>query len=51
MAVAFAPLGAEGTYLTITHGRYTHAPVDQEERQGHLEGWTAFLGKLQQLVA
>ena len=51
MTVEFAPLGDDGTELTVTHGRYTLAPADQEERQGHLEGWVAFLGKLRQVVA
>lgn len=51
VVLTFAPLGTGGTELTVTHGRYTLAPADQEERQGHLEGWTAFLGKLQRVVS
>jgi len=51
VALTFAPLGDGGTELAVTHGRYTLAPADQEERQSHLEGWTAFLGKLRQEVA
>ena len=38
-----------GTHLTITHGDY--APDDTEERNGHIEGWTHFIGKLADRVA
>lgn len=47
--VGFEPLGAGGTKLTIRHGSYTDSPRDDEERAGHLEGWTYFLGRLQML--
>jgi uncharacterized protein YndB with AHSA1/START domain len=47
--MAFDALPNGGTQITLTHGFYTDAAEDQEERQGHLEGWTHFLGRLQQL--
>ncbi|HEX6780019.1 MAG TPA: SRPBCC domain-containing protein [Ktedonobacterales bacterium] len=37
------------TQMTLTHGFYTDSAEDQEERTGHIEGWTHFLGTLQQL--
>ena len=51
VALVFAPHGAQGTRLTVTHGRYTLSPADRDERRGHLEGWTAFLTMLHQTVA
>lgn len=47
----FEPVGDIGTQLTITHGTYTHSTKDQEERQGHLEGWTYFLTRLHSVLA
>lgn len=47
--IAFDALPDGGTKITLTHGLYTDSAEDQEERKGHLEGWTHFLGKLQQL--
>jgi uncharacterized protein YndB with AHSA1/START domain len=47
--ITFDALPNGGTQITLTHGLYTDAAEDQEERQGHLEGWTHFLGRLQQL--
>ena len=47
--IAFEALPGGGTRLTLTHGFYTDSAEDQEERNGHLEGWTHFLGRLQQL--
>ena len=44
--VRFEPVGDIGTQLTVTHGTYTESINDQEERQGHLEGWTYFLTRL-----
>ncbi len=48
----FQPLeGDTGTRLHLTHGYYReHAPEDMKERQGHLEGWHYFLGRLQKIV-
>ncbi len=34
----------DGTRIVLTHGEYT--PEDAEERQGHLDGWQFFLGRL-----
>jgi uncharacterized protein YndB with AHSA1/START domain len=36
-----------GAKLTVTHGFYNDSPRDREERQGHIDGWTHFLGRLQ----
>lgn len=47
----FDTLPDGGTQITLTHGLYTDSAEDQEERKGHLEGWTHFLGMLQQLPA
>lgn len=49
----FQPLeDRRGTCLYLTHGYYEeHAPKDAEERQGHLQGWQYFLGRLQHVVA
>ncbi len=47
--ITFDALPNGGTQITLTHGLYTDATEDQQERQGHLEGWTHFLGRLQQL--
>jgi uncharacterized protein YndB with AHSA1/START domain len=44
--VRFEPVGDIGTQLTVSHGAYTGSPQDQEERRGHLEGWTYFLTRL-----
>lgn len=48
----FQPLeGESGTYLHLTHGYYReHLPKDMEEKQGHLEGWHYFLGRLQEIT-
>ncbi|MEO5951310.1 MAG: SRPBCC domain-containing protein [Chloroflexia bacterium] len=44
--VILEPVGDIGTQLMLTHGMYTESTKDQEERQGHLEGWTYFLARL-----
>ena len=49
--VCFEPVGDIGTQLTVTHGTYTQSAKDQEERQGHLEGWTYFLTRLHSALA
>jgi uncharacterized protein YndB with AHSA1/START domain len=49
--VAFEPIGDIGTQLTITHGTYANSQQDQQEREGHLEGWTYFLRRLHDAVA
>lgn len=46
--VQLQPQG-DGTRLTLTHGTYTDSPEDQNERQGHIEGWQHFLGQLQSI--
>jgi uncharacterized protein YndB with AHSA1/START domain len=40
-----------GTKLTVTHGFYNASPRDREERQGHIDGWTHFLGRLQAVLS
>jgi uncharacterized protein YndB with AHSA1/START domain len=35
---------SSGTNITLTHGFY--AAGDADERQGHIDGWLYFLGKL-----
>ena len=49
--ITFDALPGGGTQITLTHGVYTDSTEDQQERKGHLEGWTHFLGQLQQLSA
>ncbi len=51
VALDFEALSNGGAQITLTHGIYTDSSEDQEERQGHVEGWTHFLGSLQQLHA
>ncbi|MEP6775503.1 MAG: SRPBCC domain-containing protein [Chloroflexota bacterium] len=46
VAVAFEPVGDVGTQVTVTHGTYTNSSKDQDERDGHLEGWVYFLTRL-----
>jgi uncharacterized protein YndB with AHSA1/START domain len=48
--ISFETLAEGGTQITIIHGPYAENREDQEDRAGHLEGWTHFLGKLQQVV-
>lgn len=43
--ITLAPVET-GTKLEIVHGTYTGSAEDQEERQGHIEGWAHFLEKL-----
>lgn len=47
--VLFEPSG-DGTQMTIIHGPYTDSPADQQERQGHLEGWQHFCSRLSDVV-
>jgi uncharacterized protein YndB with AHSA1/START domain len=49
--VIFEPVGDVGTQVTVTHGTYTNSSKDQEERDGHLEGWIYFLKRLHDAVA
>lgn len=44
--VTLIPRTPEGTHLTIEHTRYTETSADQQERNGHLEGWLHFLSQL-----
>jgi hypothetical protein len=48
---AFEPVGDIGTQLTVTHRTYTDSKEDQEERNGHIEGWTYFLKRLHDALA
>lgn len=51
--IAFEPLSTntetDGTKLTVTHSPYSDASIEQEARQGHLEGWLYFVGRLQDI--
>jgi uncharacterized protein YndB with AHSA1/START domain len=42
----FAPAGV-GCRVTISHGSYGDTAAEQEDRQGHIDGWIFFLGQLQ----
>ncbi len=48
--VTFETLAEGGTQISIIHGPYTESRDDQEERAGHFDGWTHFLGRLQQVT-
>ncbi len=48
--VTFETLAEGGTRITIIHGPYAESREDQEERAGHFDGWTHFLGRLQHLL-
>lgn len=50
VVVDYAPLAENGTQLTVTHGDYSESSEDQEARQGHIEGWLYFVGKLQNCI-
>jgi uncharacterized protein YndB with AHSA1/START domain len=51
VALTFSPLQrAEGSSLRLVQGPYADTPGDRAMRQGHLDGWTYFLGKLQRLA-
>jgi uncharacterized protein YndB with AHSA1/START domain len=39
---------ASGTHLVLKHGTYMQE--DAEERQGHIDGWLHFLGRLQEIT-
>ena len=47
---AIDAIGDTGTKLTVTHGDYSDSGEDQEARQGHIEGWLYFVGKLQSCI-
>ena len=47
VTLQFAPDGAEGTHLTVTHGPYGDSTAEQAARQGHIDGWLHFLLRLQ----
>jgi len=44
-----SPLG--GTRLTLTHSGYGDSASEQEDRQGHIDGWTTFLPQLRTATA
>lgn len=48
--VTFEEHARVGTLLKLEHGQYTNSAKDQTERQGHIEGWQFFIGKLHQLL-
>jgi uncharacterized protein YndB with AHSA1/START domain len=48
--IHFQPKASEGCEIILTHGTYMASAEDQEERQGHIEGWTHFLGQLQKIT-
>ena len=50
VVVDFAPFAENGTKLTVSHGDYSDSNEDQEARQGHIEGWLYFVGKLQSCI-
>ena len=46
-----AGTGTAGTRVDITHGPYGAGEDEAKERQGHVEGWTYFLGRLRDRLA
>ena len=48
--LTFEEQARAGTLLTLEHSHYTNLAKDQAERQGHIEGWQFFIGKLYQLL-
>lgn len=48
--VRFAARG-DGTRVTVRHGPYADTPADHETRNGHIEGWLHFLGRLGERLA
>ena len=46
VVVDFEPRDKD-TLLTVTHGTYGGGEAEADERQGHLEGWRHFLGRLE----
>ena len=46
VAVDLTPLPGGGTRVSVTHGFYGSSAADAEEREGHLDGWRHFLGRL-----
>jgi uncharacterized protein YndB with AHSA1/START domain len=40
---------ASGCRVMVTHGVYGDSAAEQEDRQGHIDGWIYFLGQLQSL--
>ena len=49
VSVTFEPIATGGTKLTVIHGPYSDSAIDQEARQGHLEGWLYFIKRLQDI--
>jgi uncharacterized protein YndB with AHSA1/START domain len=47
--VAFYPSLGGGAVLTLIHGPYPDTPAGRDLRAEHLDGWTQFLTRLQQL--
>ena len=49
VSVTFEPIATGGTKLTVIHSPYSDSAIDQEARQGHLEGWLYFITRLQDI--
>lgn len=47
VTVLFQTQPAGGCAIALTHGPYDRSQESQRNRQGHLEGWKHFLGRLQ----
>lgn len=43
---AFISAEGEGSHLTLLHGFYGETESEQKDRQGHIDGWQFFLGRL-----
>jgi uncharacterized protein YndB with AHSA1/START domain len=48
--VLFEAQPGGGTAIALQHGPYDESLESQENRNGHLEGWKFFLGRLQALL-
>lgn len=48
--VDFRLIDPHGSEMILTHSTYNDSAEDQEERQGHIEGWIHFLGQLQKIA-
>ena len=51
VCVMFTQRQAGAASLMIIHGTYGDDESEQNDRQGHLDGWTHFLGQLQMVKA
>ncbi len=46
--ISFEPLKGGGTRILLYHGSYALTEEGKKTRDGHVEGWMYFLGKLQE---